>query len=176
MMSNYAEAADCGLDATSLIVAKDRAIVPRGATRGTFIYLTLSLSLYIYIYIQATSATSPSTAPGSAVLLHMFIICVSYLFILYVSGGTGLPALLLAVLRALTLLLRVALSMSMGSLLAHALLVDIGSATSSPSESGSKSTSLRWKLEVLPLPWPLTCTRHGGMGVGSHGGGSMVMF
>jgi len=111
----HAEAADCGLAATlslslpfslplPLIVATamDRATLPRGATGkwGTFIYLTLPLYIYIYIYTHATSASSPSTTPGSVVLLHMFIICVSYLFILYLSGGTGLSLLLPRAVRS----------------------------------------------------------------------------
>ena len=162
----HAEAADCGLAATlslslpfrlplPLIVATamDRATLPRGATGkwGTFIYLTLSLSIYIYIHIQATPATSPSTTPGSAVLLHMFIICVSNLLILYVSGGTGLPALLLAVLRALSMsvlgsaLVLMALDTSSTSVVLA--LVDIGS-------TGSDILALDTGALVLPLPVP----------------------
>ena len=86
MMSNYAEAADCGLDATSLIVAKDRAIVPRGATRGTFIYLTLSLSLYIYIYtghvgylpINGTWLGGSTTYVYYMCFLSVYIICIRW--------------------------------------------------------------------------------------------------
>ena len=81
----------------------------------------------------------------------MFIICVSYLFILYVSGGTGLPALLLAVLRALSMsvlgsaLVLMALDTSSTSVVLA--LVDIGS-------TGSDILALDTGALVLPLPVP----------------------